>query len=125
MASWAKAALIACLAILAPVKAMVITASVLVIFDMITGIMAARKSGLPITSAGLRRTVSKMIIYTAGIILTFITEKYLLEGYLPVCNWMTGMIGMVELMSCLENLNTLSGTNLLQSIIDKLGSQNK
>lgn len=122
---WLKVAAIAIVGVLAPVKTMVVTSATLVIMDMFTGILASYKLKQPITSAGIRRTVSKLIIYTVAILIAFLAQTYLLENEIPACNWITGMIGLTELMSCLENLNTISGTNLLQSVIDRLGSQNK
>lgn len=123
--TWAKAALISVMAILAPTKAMILTMATLVVFDAMTGMMAAVKRKERLTSARARDTVSKLIIYTAAIIITFLAQKFLLEDTIPACSMVTGMIGLAELMSCLENLNEISGTNLLKSVIDKLGSKNK
>lgn len=113
------------MAVLAPIKGALITCAVLVFIDLITGIWASKISGTPITSAGIRRTVSKVFIYEAAIILAFFTEQYLLGPDIPALKIVTGMIGMTELLSCLENINTISGQNLLKVLIDKLGSDNK
>lgn len=124
-----KSHLINALAILAgifaPAKAMILTSTVLITVDLITGILAARKQSIPITSAGLRRTVTKLFVYEAAILLGFLTEQYLTGPGIPVSNIVASFIGLTELLSCMENLNIIGGNDLLKSIIDKLGSANK
>ncbi len=110
---------------LAPVQGMVITALVLIFMDLITGLMAAHKQKKKITSAGLRRTVSKVFVYEVAIVCAFLTQQHLTGDTVPVCNIVTGLIGMTEFLSILENLNTISGKKLLKTIIDKVGSDNK
>lgn len=117
--------LLSVVAVFAPAKAMILSSGALIMFDLITGIMASRKQGIPITSSGLRRTVSKMLVYEISIILAFITQKYLTGDSVPVANIAAGFVGITELVSCMENLNVLSGNNLLKVLLDKLGSVNQ
>ncbi len=112
------------LAVFAPIKAAIITILVLVMVDLITGISAAKKRKDPITSAGFRRTIVKLVVYEGAMMLGFIAQKYLMEDSVPVANIISGFIGITELKSCLENMNTLSGTNVLETIVNKLGSEN-
>ena len=112
-------------AIFAPAKGMLLTSLLLIIIDLITGIMAARKSGEPITSSGIRRTVSKLLIYESAIVLAFLVQTYMTGDTVPVSNIVTGMIGLTELTSILENMNTIGGGAILKAIIDKIGSVNK
>lgn len=111
-------------AILSPIHTVMIAAGVLIVADLITGIIAAKKRGEPISSAGFRRTVSKMLVFQSAVICGFITEQYLLKGTVPVTNIVASVIGLTELTSILENLNSISGTNLLQDIIKRIGSDN-
>lgn len=112
---------IATLAIFAPAKAMILTSLILVLMDLISGLLAARKQGIPITSSGLKRTVVKLAIYEIAIILGFITQQYLIQSdAIPVANIIAGFVGITELTSCLENLNILGGNSILQMVIDKL-----
>lgn len=104
---------------------MFITSFVLIMVDLITGVIAAKKQNIPVTSAGLRRTLSKLIIYELAMILAFITQQYLTGDTIPVSSLMAGFIGLTELTSILENLNVIGDGKLLQAILDKLGSQNK
>ena len=112
------------LAVFAPAKEMILTCLVLIAVDLITGIMAAKKTGQPITSAGIRRTISKVFIYETAIMLGFLTQKFLLADSVPVTNMIAGVIGLTELTSVLENMNRIQGDNVLKSIIDKIGSTN-
>lgn len=112
------------ISIFAPAKAMIISSLVLILADLITGVLAARKAGEPITSAGLRRTVSKLLIYETVIILGFLTEQYLTGPTMPVSHIIAGYIGLTELTSCIENLNILTGTNILKMLLDKINSKN-
>ncbi len=111
--------------VLAPVQSMVITALVLIIMDLITGLMAAHKTKKKITSAGIRRTVSKIFVYEVAIVMAFLAQTYLTGETIPLCKIVTGLVGMTEFLSIMENLNTISGKNLLKAVIDKVGSENK
>jgi len=116
--------LVSTVAVFAPIKAVILVTGILIFADLFTGIMAARKKGEKITSAGLRRTVTKLFVYNAAIMLGFLAEVYMLGGFLPVSKIASGLIATVELASLYENLNTIHGSNLFKSLIDKLGSVN-
>lgn len=124
MKTWLINMMMAMTAVFAPAKGMVLTALVLVIMDMITGMLASRKQKEPITSAGIGRSVVKTMVYEAAILLAFLTQQYLTGPEVPVSNIVAGLIGLTELKSVMENLNIVSGGSLLSSIIDKLGSRN-
>jgi hypothetical protein len=124
MVEYLKSLAIAILAVFAPIKAVIIVTGVLVIADLITGVIAAHKKGEQITSAGLRRTVTKTTVYLSAVCLGFLVEKYMIDSILPISKLVSGIIGVVELKSLMENLNTIHGSDLFKSIIDKLGSIN-
>lgn len=111
-------------AILAPIKALLISCGALIVADMVTGMFAAHKRGEPINSADMRRSLTKMVVYQIAIISAFVLEKYMLDGLLPVSKIVSGVIGMVEFKSILENASTIAGQDILQMVIDKLGSKN-
>lgn len=117
--------ILALLTVLAPAQGMIVTCLALICIDLITGVLAAHKLKQPITSAGLRRTVAKLLVYESAIILAFLTQKYLLLDSIPASNIAAGFVGIAELTSCLENINVLGGNNLLKAILDKLGSVNQ
>lgn len=112
------------IAILAPIHAVMITVGVLIISDLILGIWAALKRGEKITSAALRRTVSKMLIYQLAIITGFLCQHYLIEDFFPITKLIAGVIGAVEMKSILENADSINGSSIFKAIISKLGSEN-
>lgn len=125
LSKYIEALLLSCLAVFAPIKAMLIVTGVLIFADLITGVWAASKRKEPITSAGLRRTLTKVGVYEAALCLGYLAEHFMLEGTVPVTKIVSGLIGLVELKSCYENLNVISGADLLKTAIDRLGSDNK
>lgn len=115
--------LISIVAVFAPIHAILITTMVLIFMDLILGTYAAYKRGEEITSAGLRRTITKMFVYQIVLMTSFLGETYLLGGIIPVVKLVAGFIGLVEIKSLLENASSI--TNLdFKSIIKKLGSKN-
>ena len=123
--TWSKAACLSLLAFLAPVKALLISCIFLCLTDCITGVLIAYRAGgwEAVTSAELRRTFSKAILFMLGIILAhvFDTVFFKKEFLVPI---VSGGIGVLEARSIYENLNILSGTNLFKSTIAMIGSKN-
>lgn len=124
MKDYLIATAISIVASLAPAKELFAVALALIIIDLITGLLAARKKGEKIKSAGLRRTVSKFCIYMTAIAVGFWIESIMLKGFLPVSNIAAGLISLVEGKSIYENLDILNGQPLFKSLIKKLGSVN-
>lgn len=122
--SWLKALAIALFAVLAPIHAVMATALALVVIDLILGVWAAIKRKEAITSAALRRTVSKTIVYEVGIIAAFLAEHFLLSDSLPLIKLAGAAIALVEMKSIIENLNAINGSPIFASLITALGSKN-
>lgn len=112
--------LLAMTAVFAPVQGMITACFVLIAVDLITGLTAARKQKLPITSSGLRRTLVKLFVYEAAIMLGFVAQQYLTGPSIPITNIIGGYVGLTELLSSIENLNVISGTDLLKALLEKL-----
>lgn len=116
--------LLSAVSVFAPIKGVIITVGVVIVVDLVTGVLAARKRGEKITSAGLRRSLSKALIYQTAVLTGFLMEKYLLVDLVPITKLVAGAIGAVESVSIFENLNTLSGNNLFTKLLEMLGSAN-
>lgn len=112
------------ISVFAPIKAIILVTGILIFSDLITGIIAAHKRGEKISSAGLRRTVTKVFIYNAAIMLGFLCEQYMIDGFLPISKIAAGLISVVEMKSILENLDKINGNPVFKSLIQKLGSVN-
>jgi len=115
-----KTILLACIAVFAPAKPMLVTVMVLTMTDLISGLLAAKKQGIPITSNGLKRTIIKTTVYEVAVLLAFLVGLYLAPEELPITKMVTGLIGMTELKSVLENLDIISEGNFFKSLTDKL-----
>jgi FtsH-binding integral membrane protein len=114
--------LIAMVAIFAPEKAAICTALVLILIDLVTGVWAAKKRGEAITSSGLKTTIYKIVFYELAICLGFLAQTYLTGTVLPVCNLITSVIGLTEMTSILENLQTINPNISWASLISKFNT---
>jgi len=124
MKEWLAKIAVAAMAALAPIHAVMISVGFLIVADLVTGIVAAKKRGEKVSSAAMRRTVSKILVYQLAVISGFLLEHYLMGDIMPVAKLVGGVIGMVEFKSILENSNTIVGTDIFKSILQKLGSEN-
>lgn len=115
---------IALLAVFAPIKAVLLVTGVLIFVDLITGILAARARQEQISSAGLRRTITKMFVYNTAIVMGFLVETHMTGTLIPMVKIVAGYIGLTEFLSILENLNTLGKGQLLKGLLEKLNSIN-
>ncbi len=119
-----KTLLLSLLVVLAPIKAALSASLVLIFLDYLTGMWAAHKRGEAITSAGMRRTVSKICIYQLVLISSFLVEIYMIDKILPMSKLSATAIGLVEIKSILENSNSILGVDIFKSLINKIGSMN-
>lgn len=110
-------------AVFAPIEKTIGTVALLILIDLVSGIVAAKKRNEPITSAGLRRTISKLVIFELSLCIGFLAEHYI-SGSLPFTNLIGSFISLGEMTSVMENLNEISGGSLLTTLIQKIGSQN-
>lgn len=124
MKDWLVATLLSTVAIFAPAKALIIVTGVLIFADLLTGMLAARKRGEKIKSAALRRTVTKCFVYESAILLGFLVETFMLDGFIPVSKIAAGLISIVEMKSILENLDIINGSPIFTALVKKLGSVN-
>lgn len=116
---------LAIIAVFSPAGPMIFTSLALVSVDLVTGLLVAYKQKIPITSSGLKRTVTKTVLYLSAILLFFLIQEYLTGESVPVCRIVTGYIGLVEGTSVLENMNKLGDVPLFQAILDKLNQTKK
>lgn len=119
-----KAFLLSILAVFAPLKALMGAVAFLIMADTVTGIIAAYKRGEEIRSSGLGRAIVKLFVYQVVIITGFLMEQYIVPDLgIPIVKLLAGVIGVVEFKSVLENVESITGLNLMK-IKKALGSQN-
>lgn len=115
--------LLAAVLLFMPIKASLIAAMLLTGLDLVSGILAAKKRKEPITSSGLKRTVVKILVYEVCIMLAYLVERYLTQGFLPACNIATSFVGITELKSVLENIEDIAGMPILKMLISKIAQE--
>lgn len=125
MKSWAEALLLSTLAVLAPIKPLIIVVGFLVLADTITGVWAAKKRKEQLTSARLRDFLTKLFIYQLCIIAGFSMEAYIIDHLLPVAKLIAGAVAVVEIKSLAENANSILGVDIFKELMQRLGSRNK
>ena len=106
-------------ALLCPIRPLIITASLFVAIDFVTGIWAsytaAKKSGerWRLESRKAWRTVYKLCFVVTGIVMTWLIDSFVL-GFmeLNLANLFTGFVCGVELWSFVENAERISQSKL-------------
>lgn len=124
MKQWIEGLIVSCVATLIPIKAVILTVGIVVFADLFTGILAARKRGEKITSAGLSRTVAKLAVYQTVIITGYLIQINLVSNMLPLVNIVGSVIGLVEFKSLVENANYILGDDMFKEVIKRLSSKN-
>ena len=112
------------LAVFAPIHGVLIVCGIVIMTDLVTGIIAAKRRGEKINSAGLRRSISKIFVYQFSIIIAFLIEVYLMSGVVPISKIVAGLIGITEATSIFENLKSITGYDIFSAVLQKLGSVN-
>lgn len=118
-----KAILIALIATLAPIHGLIMIVGFLIFADLITGMIAAYNRGEKMKSSAMRRTLVKMAAYQFAVISGFVLEL-LVPGSLPIAKMVAGAIGIVELKSILENVESVAGEPIFKKIFKAFGSDN-
>jgi hypothetical protein len=115
---------IATVAFFAPAVHLLLLAFVLVGVDTVLGTLAARKRGEAITSTGMKAGIFKLLKYELVILLAFMAQGMMFgAAAVPLLSIVSTWVAANELLSCVENLNTLSGGTLFKSLLSKLGQK--
>lgn len=119
MKDYLEAAAISLWAVFAPIKAVMGATGALIFVDLATGLWAAKKSGQPITSKGISRTIAKIVLYECALAVSYIVHQYMTGDLLPADKLVAGLIGLVELKSILENMNIINGSPVFAAIVNR------
>ena len=115
------ALLIAITAILTPAVPIIIFTGALIFSDTATGIWAAVKRKEKITSRALGRTATKIVLYSAVILLTFGFEVFFPAlQYVHMGQIASGYICLVELKSIYENVSDITGLDIWSHLVGKI-----
>ena len=110
------------LSFILPIKDFLILTSALVVIDLATGVMAAKRRGDEIRSRSLMRTTIKLLLYYSAILATEGVQMVFAEN-IPLTYITAFTISVTELKSILENVDAGTGSKLAQMIIDKLSKK--
>lgn len=108
-------------ALLCPITPLIITASVFIAIDFLTGIYAsyvkAKNEGHEwrIESRKAWRTINKLCFVVTGIVMTWLVDALVLQFMeLHLSNIFTGFVCGVELWSFIENASVISQSSLFE-----------
>ena len=104
----------------APMKGILITVLMFIIFDTITGIWKSKKLNIPIRSHGLTAIAAKMVLYVGSILLTYLMDVYILGDILKsvfsvehlLIKVLALVLVYIEIKSINENYEAVKGINL-------------
>ena len=108
--------LIATIAVISPVKELLLTVGFLIAMDFIFGVYRAYKKKEVINSRKMGNTISKMLLYNIMVLSVYFLDHYILKTGLNLEKIAAGLIGVIEIKSLDENFKILFGW----SIWDKL-----
>jgi len=106
-----------------PISHFMLLCSSLVVVDFITGVLAARKRKEALYSKGFQRTIYKIALYFLAILLSrgmdvvFLYEAGIAFSFSYI---VAGFVCLTEFKSNLENIGTLTGTDIWAHIASRL-----
>jgi phage-related holin len=110
-----------------PLASFLIFTTCLVLVDLYTGVQAAKKRGEVIHSKGFRRSITKISLYFAAVLLARGMEIVFLspKGFdFDLTYIVAGLIALTEFKSNLENISTVTGVPFWEKITEKIPSLN-
>ena len=123
MRNWLMGIVLSGIAVLAPIKPMLMTAMILLLIDLITGIWAALKRQEKIESAKLGRSITKFFLYNLAIITGFLMETYMSIDFIPLVKISCALIALTEGKSIFENISSITGVNFLDKLKSHLNKK--
>jgi len=108
---------------LTPLHLNLITIYLLLFFDLITGLTKAIQAKQPITASKLTLTLSKFVFYSIALILAFQVDVTLFSSTALLLTHAVGYyITLIELKSNLENISTITKTDIWETLKDKISA---
>lgn len=108
---------------LLPIAYNVIGIIALIILDFTTGILAARKNKVPVTSNKMSRTAYKLLVYVLLLITALIADK--LVGIGMFVKFCTLFLTSTEILSVGENFQKITGISFVKYLKDYIETKVK
>lgn len=106
---------IATLSLLAPLQESIIAIGFLISVDLIMGLTASYIGNIKLTSARLKNTAVKMLVYNLLLISSFICEKFLIP-FVPMTKIALAFLGTVEITSLGESFHKITGVSFIKYV---------
>lgn len=90
-----------------------------VIMDTITGMAAAAKLGVELTSKKFRSIFPKFTVYGAAVLVAHVIQRQFFPDF-PAMKIIAGFVTYSELMSIDENIQKITGFSVFKFFINKL-----
>lgn len=104
---------------MSPIKTALLAILFVVVLDLILGIIRSKKLKVKITSHKLRRTIIKLACYFIAVLASFVVETFLFQAF-DLTKIIVSLIGLVELKSIMESLDSIAGGKIWKTILEKL-----
>lgn len=106
-----------------PIAWLIFGVGIMVLFDWIAGMAAARKQGRKIVSGGFYRTFVKYALYAIGVISTRVLEILMKDKIdIPFASLLAGFILVIEYKSVMENISIATGVNLWEWVKSRISN---
>ena len=108
---------IALWAYLTPMREVFYCMLLFVIIDLVVGIVASGKNGIGRSSRRGRKSVGKLLCYMGAIMMAYVAEKTFAGDGIGSYKLVGGFICLIEFISILENMATITGNPIFLKII--------
>lgn len=105
------------LAYLSPMEEVFYCMLFFVVVDLVVGVMASSKNGIGRSSRRARRSLIKLLCYMGAILMAYVAEQTFAGEGIGSYKWIGGFICLVEFVSILENMATITGNPIFLKII--------
>lgn len=112
------------LAIFLPVGKYAFLASLFVLGDLVTGILAALKRGEPFSPKKLLDSLTKLLAYWVFILIASAIEQQFIKEF-PCIQMIILFVAYIELKSIDENAKDITGHSIFSSIIKLINPKRK
>ena len=113
------------LSVITPLYHVMLWLGILILFDLITGIIKAYKGGEKITSARMKDTAIKVLLYFILVLSAHLIDtQFLTFDFLPAkaAQIAAGFLAVIEVKSIFENARGILGVSIFQYIKEKINN---
>ncbi len=108
---------LAALAYFSPLYEMFIVLMFFVLVDLITGIVASNRRGIPRSSRRLRKSAAKLVSYLSALVLAYAAERAFKVEWFVAHRAIGAFICAVEFLSILENMAVITDNPVFLRIV--------